>query len=280
MRDGIFVGEGGTFDWTPAGLSADSVYCNFSSYNFNVTRPELKADLVKFNYLGKTPGIIPGTFDFKSPARKDSIPSSYPRFKSYQSGLAIQGIGDEDVKYHGGFSLTGNKITSASVSGDYSTIYVFSNSSKMFTARSTDFRFLDSTIVAGNTKISIYHNSDSIVHPSIRMKYDYGKDFLLILPEKGPMRHAPYSSSFYNIDFAADIIKWNLKSDSLNILTDGGRKTVPMIIESVDYYDEEDFRLLKGQGFSFHPLMLTASYCLKKRVQFSCVLKFATVQKS
>lgn len=49
MRDNIFVGEGGSFDWSPAGLSQDVVTCELTQYNFNVTRPEFSANLVKLN---------------------------------------------------------------------------------------------------------------------------------------------------------------------------------------------------------------------------------------
>ena len=81
------------------------------------------------------------------------------------------------------------------------------------------------------------------------------------------MKHSPYSSTFFNVDFASDVIQWDLNSDSLNLLTDGGRNTVPLIIESIDFYDPEDFRLLKGQGFTFHPLALVANYCMKNNVR-------------
>lgn len=267
LRDNIFVGEAGSFDWTPAGLSPDSVYCNFSQYNFNVNSPEFKADLVKLTYVGRTPGFIPGTFEFKSQARRDSVPSNYPRFMSYQSDIEVQGIGNENIQYHGGFSLLGNKITSASASGDPSTIDVSMDGAKKFTARSPEFKFLDSAIVADKAKIHIYQQNDSIVHQDVRMRYDYGKENLLIQHDKGEMHYAPYSSSFFGVDFSADIVRWNLKSDSLDLLTDGGRRTVPMVIESVNYYDLDDYRLLQGQGFSFHPLALVAAYCLKKHVR-------------
>lgn len=267
LYDGIFAGEEGRFDWSPAGLNPDSVYCNFSLYNFKVARPEFKADLVKFNYVGKTPGFIPGTFEFKSQARRDSVPSNYPHFRSYQSDLNIQGIGNERVRYRGGFSLFGNKISSKSVSGGTSTIDLIDESRRIFTASSPEFDFADSTISASQAAIGIYHNNDSIVHRDVRVKYDYGKDELLIQQDKGAMRYAPYSSSFFNVDFSAGIIKWNLKTDSVNMYTAGGRNTVPLIIESVDYYDAEDFRLLKGQGFSFHPLALVVGYCFKKRTR-------------
>jgi hypothetical protein len=102
------------------------------------------------------------------------------------------------------------------------------------------------------------------------MKYYFGADSLqriLLQKDKGNLKHTPYSATFFNVDFAADIIKWDLFSDSLDILTDGGRNTVPMIIESVDFYDPDDFRLLSGKGFSFHPLALVANYCMKYNVR-------------
>lgn len=270
FRSNLFIGEEGSFDWSSAGLSPDSVVCNIVSYNFNIKKPELRSDLVKLNYVGRTPGFIPGTLEFKSLARQDSTASSYPRFRSFQSSLAIQGIGDANVKYRGGFSLIGKKISSASASGGASTIEVFHNGEKKFTARSSDFEFSDSTIIAQKSSINIPIESDSITHPSVRMKYTFGADStqrLVLQKDKGYMKHTPYAASFFNVDFAADVIKWNLFSDSLNVLTDGGRNTVPLMIESIDFYDPEDFRLLAGKGFSFHPLALIANYCIKNNVR-------------
>ncbi len=270
FNDNLFIGEGGSFDWTPAGLSSDSVYCNLTNYNFNASKPEFKADLVKLTYKGRTPGFIPGNFEFKSQARKDSVSSTYPRFSSYQSNVEVQGIGSSHVIYRGGFSLKGNKISSASVSGEYSMIEVSGDGSKKFTARSPEFQFSDSTITATKAMVSIYQRNDSISHPSLRMKYTFKPDSsqrLVLLKEKGPMRNTPYSATFFSIDFSADKIEWLLKEDTLNVFTDGNRNTVPLVIQSIDYYDADDFRLLRGEGFSFHPLSLVVAYCLKKKVR-------------
>ena len=269
LTSNIFVGEEGTFDWTAAHLSPDSVFCNLVSYNFNVSKPEFKSDLVKLNYIGKTPGFIPGVLEFKSVARKDSVPSTYPRFKSFQNSLRINGIGDANVKYTGGFSLLGRKVSSASVGGGLSKVEVSHAGEPKFIAQSSDFQFTDSTIISLKSRINIIQGKDSITHPVVRMKYTYGDSIqhLLLKKDKGGMKHSPYSSTFFNVDFASDVIDWNLTSDSLNLFTDGGRNTVPLIIESIDFYDPEDFRLLKGQGFSFHPLSLVAIYCIKNNVR-------------
>lgn len=266
LTEQIFVGEGGTFDWSSAGLHSDSVYCTMTGYNFNVSKAELKADLVKLNYVGKTPGTIPGTFEFKSQPRKDSVASSFPRFKSYQSDLSINGLSDENVKYRGGFSLTGPRISSSSAMGEEARIEVFNKGSKKFQAMSADFVFTENSISANKARINILQGNDSIVHSLVRMKYSFDQDStqkLLVMKDKGDMRNSPYASSYFGVDFTADILRWDLNSDSMNIQTDGGRNIVPMIIESNDFYDIEDYRLLKGSGFKFHPLTLVVSYSLK-----------------
>lgn len=266
----LFIGEEGDFDWTSAGFSPDSLICKMTTYFFDVRKPELKADVVKLNYIGKTPGFIHGSFEFRSQSRKDSALSTYPRFRSYQSNLLITGLADENVRYKGGFSLIGNKISSTSVTGEPAVIEVYHEGEKKFTAVSSDFYFDPGSIVSDRTKINILQGNDSLVHQRVRMKYTYGSDStqrLLLQKDDGDMRNAPYSSTFFNIDFSADVLHWDLYSDSLNMQIDGARNTVPLIIESIDFFDPEDYRLLKGVGFSFHPLALVANYALKNGIR-------------
>src|SRR5690606_28151365 len=135
----LFAGEGGSFDWTPAGLGPDEVTCNMTTYHFDVTKPVLSAELVKLNYQGKTPGFIPGTFEFKTQSRPDSALSSFPRFKSYQNDLTIQGLADENVRYKGGFSLIGNRVSSLSAFNSTAKIEVFSGGDRKFIARAREF---------------------------------------------------------------------------------------------------------------------------------------------
>lgn len=270
LRDHTFVGEKGTFDWTVAGLGTDLVNCEIQVYHFKVNKAEFKSDLVKLKYEGKTPGYIPGTFEYKSEARRDSVDSSYPRFRSFQNTLEIQGIADKNVRYIGGFSLIGKKITGSSVSGAESMIEISNNGQKKFSARSPEFLFSETSIISNKARVALQHRNDSITHPSVRFKYSFGGDTLqklIVRKDKGAMKHTPYSSSYFNIDFAADVIRWDLAADSLNVEIDGARNTVPLVIESVDYYDPEDYRVLKGEGFSFHPVALVASYCLRNGVR-------------
>ncbi|HLZ17813.1 MAG TPA: hypothetical protein VKQ08_12265, partial [Cyclobacteriaceae bacterium] len=204
LRDRIFVGEGGQFDWSPAGLSADSVYYEFNKYNFKTTQASLGALQGKLTYVGRLPGKIPGTFDFKSVNHKGSKFSVYPRFKSYENKVTILGLGSDRIKYTGGFALEGSLITSQSVGGNPATLEVSGESDKKFKAVSLSLSFADSLIMAASARIVIYQGNDSLVHPSMQLRYHYGKQVLSLVKDKTQLRRAPFTSSYFGIDFTAD----------------------------------------------------------------------------
>ncbi|MDZ4714902.1 MAG: hypothetical protein SH819_05475 [Cytophagales bacterium] len=267
LRDGTFVGEKGTFGWEPAGLSSDSVYFEFKEYNFNVDLAHIRAEQGSLRYLGKVSQKIDGVFEFRSARHKDKKSSEYPRFMSFQSNVVMEGLSDKNVKYTGGFALNGRRIFSSSVSGDYAKLEVSGKEEKMFTARSREFEFRDSLITAKRARIQLYQLNDSIYHPAVQMQFDYGKHRLLVEREKGQLRDAPFTSTFFNVDFSTDLIRWDLESDSMNLRTYGGNNQAPMIIESTGYYHPNDYMLLTGKGFRFHPLAVVVNYAKNAGVQ-------------
>lgn len=269
MRDGTFVGEKGTFGWDPAGISGDSVYFEFKEYNFNVDHPEVKAETGKLRYEGLVGTKVDGIFEFKSVRHKDKESANYPRFMSFMANVNIIGLSNDQMRYTGGLALNGKRMYSSSVSGDYARLEVRDEEGPKFVARSKQFEFKDdSLITARQAMIQLYQDNDSIFHPAVQFRYDYGKQQLSLDRGVGQLKDAPYSSSFFNVDFSADQLRWNLRSDSMNIRTIGGNNQAAMIIESRDYYHPDDYRLLGGKGFSFHPLAAFVNYANKNGRDF------------
>jgi hypothetical protein len=260
LRDRMFVGEGGRFDWSSAGLGADSVYYEFNKYNFKTAQAVLTAAQGNLTYVGRLQGKVPGVFEFRSLTHKNKKSAVFPRFKSYENKVSLLGFGSDKIKYTGGFGLEGGLITSNSVSGAPATVEVNGESDKKFKAVSLTFSFKDSSILANSARIVIYQGNDSLVHPSMQLKYNYGKALMTITKDKSPQRKAPFSSSYFGIEFNADAIRWSLKSDSLDIFTQGSGHVSPMVIESQDFYDPEDFRQLRDQSFEFNPLILVVNH--------------------
>jgi len=260
LRNKLFVGEGGRFDWSSAGLSPDSVYYDLIKYNFTTSQPTLKAEQGKLTHVGRLAQPVSGVMEFKSINHKTKESSSYPRFKSYESNISIKGLGTDKLKYTGGFGMQGKSINSNSLTGLPATLEVFGDTDRKFKAIASSFGFKDSVIVSAKAKITIYQQNDSIVHPAMAMEYEFNKQNLVLTKESSPLRKAPFTSTFFDVDFTADRLYWNLKSDTITMYIMGGGKVAPLVFESVDFYDPDGYRELRGQGFSFHPLALVVNY--------------------
>jgi hypothetical protein len=265
LEDNLFVGEGGRFDWSSAGLGPDSVYYDLKQFVFNAAKPVIKAEQGKLTYVGRVNGSVDGVFEFQSVKHKDDASATYPRFMSYESSIAMLGLSDDKMRYTGGFALNGQRVYSSSVTGGNARLEVLGETDKKFEAQSRLFEFQDSTIVSKNAAVRIYQGNDSIFHPAISFRYEYGKKFLTLHRSKGTLKDTPFTSSFFKVDFTGDVLRWSMKTDStgadsLNIFTTAGLSQEPMVIESQDFFDPNDFKLLKGVGFSFHPLVVVAQY--------------------
>ncbi len=264
LRDRLFVGDGGSFDWSPAGLGSDSVFYELKKYHFKTNQPSFKAVQGNLTYRGKLASRVPGILEFKSINHKLKKAAVYPRFKSYESNISMAGLGSDSLKYTGGFGMLGASVTSQNVNNDPATIEVSGRSEKKFKAQSLSFTFKDSVIISNNTRITIYQGAyDSITHPSMQMSFDFKNQVLQLSKDNTNLKKAPFASSYFGVDFSADNIRWNLKTDSMSLSIQGSAHIAPMVIESHDFYDPEDYRLLRGQGFNFHPLALVVNYANK-----------------
>ncbi len=262
LKNNTFVGVGGKFDWQIAGLGADSVYCNFDKYNFDVTKPKISAENVKMSYIGKLDKAVEGVFDFESQRHQGFDKSKFPRFKSYENDVKVNLASDNKLVYQGGFSLEGRKISSSSLYAGPATIEVSTEGKKSFWSRSNRFIMNDSLVEAELASVVIYQYGDSITHPAIQIKYNYLNDNLIVLKDQGRYKYAPFFASHFNMDITADMIKWDLNQDSIDISILNARSQIPAYFESREYFNPDRFGELAGI-YKFHPLFLVVGYSRK-----------------
>jgi hypothetical protein len=265
VNNEMFIGEGGRFDWSTAGLPSDSVFADLKQYYFRTNTPQLKAEQAKLTYRGRLAHQVDGVFEFRSVRHKDESTASYPRFMTYESNIQMLGLDDENLRYTGGFALNRKKILSSSLNGGNARLEVLGDADRKFEAQSRLFEFRDSTIVSQNAALRIYQGNDSIYHPAVQLRYGYKDKQLTIQRSKTQLKDTPFTSSYFRVDFSGDMLRWGLKEDSLgrdslNVFTSAGLSQAPMVIESQDFFDPRDYALLRGVGFSFHPLALVSKY--------------------
>ena len=258
-----FVGEGGKVNWSNTGLDSDKVYADFQKYSLEVSRPELSAENVKLTYVGKLSEPVEGVFEFKNSRYNSPDDAKYPRFKSYESNIEVQNIGGENLVYHGGFALMGNKIYSSSVFSGMASIEVKKEGKKQFVIKSKQFNLQDTLINSELSAVVIFHGQDSIYHPAVRSRFNTQTNVLTILKDAGSFKNTPFVSSYFKMDIIADILRWDVKSDSMDISILSGKNQVPARFESQEYFNENRFHQLKSL-YEYHPLQMVIGYARKK----------------
>lgn len=264
LHSHILVGEGGKFDWVNAGLSPDSVFYTMDKYNFDIRVPRLSAENGHLTYKGKVDEPVKGAFQFASQKHYGTNTARYPRFMSYNADHRVsiydnKSVNPHVVSYVGGFSMDGSKINSNSLMEGAATLEVQGGGKQKFKAISKRFVIGDSLITSPLSTVTIFQRQDSIFHPAIRLKYAVDSSQLTIQAAEGFYRETPFVSTHLKMDIKADIMRWDLRTDSLNISTLTARNKVPVIFESHEYFNEERFDKL-SQMYGFHPLIMAVSY--------------------
>ena len=255
----VFLGDGGKIDWSSAGLDPETVFATLDKYSFNTRSPYLEASNAKLTYRGKIEGEASGYFEFKS-VRHDSVADArYPKFISYENNIILRDLGDENLQFTGGIMMEGGKLFAASAYGRDSKLEYRSPEGPKFKIRSKLFDFADSTITAYHSKMTIYQGRDSITHPSVKSRYYTNSKEFVAIKDKNGYNLRPFDATYYKMTIDADMIRWDMNSDSLNISILNAKSLLPAYFKSTNYYDFKEIKELTGV-YNFNPLMVVYSY--------------------
>jgi hypothetical protein len=258
----LWVGKTGTFDFSPSGFDPEQVYCNLDEYNFDISKCFLSAENVELTYKGLIADPVEGVLEFDTKRHKGPEDADYPRFKSYYSEVRLDNWGHKGVIFIGGFALRGRKMYGNSVFPGNSKLMVQDEKGIQFVSRGENFIMKDSLVTSDESSISIFHHQDSLFHPNTKLRYDLSKKILTVIKGDNSFKVTPFTSTFYNMDIQADMLKWDLNTDSLDIRILNARKHIPATFESSEYFSEDRFNRLSG-FFGFNPLLVAVSYARK-----------------
>ena len=112
--------------------------------------------------------------------------------------------------------------------------------------------------------VIIYHGEDSIYHPAVQMRYNSKENIVTLLKDDGGFKSMAYNSSYFDSDFTADMIKWHLDADSLDISILNAKNKIPVKFESQEYYKDAKFDALAAL-YGFNPLLMAVGYARKNK---------------
>ncbi len=255
----MFIGEGGTFDWSLTGLEEKQIYAELNGYNFNVRRPGFKAEDVKLHYRSLLEKPAEGIFEYRSLKHKTPGDATYPRFISYENNNKISISGGANIVFKGGISLSAQRRTTSCLSKSKSELKVSDEKGRKFWVEALKFDIGDSLITARHAGITIYQSGDSITHPSVKFRYYLSNNEMVAVKELDGFKVRPFNSSYYQMSINADLIKWNLDADSINISIMNAKSMLPAFFKSTEYFDQREITELSGV-YKFNPLMVVYHY--------------------
>ncbi|MFZ9503751.1 MAG: hypothetical protein ACO263_04175 [Cyclobacteriaceae bacterium] len=259
LSDGVFIGSGGSFDWP--GIEG-AQFISTGLWSFDSSKPEFSMDMGRLTYTGMLASPVLGKLTYNTMARPTPSGPITPRFNSYESGIPLNRITYPGLSFSGGFSLTGTRPGNESVTNTRATLRLDTEADQRFKVRSQEFMFRDSIVTAKKSEVSLYYRGDSIYHPSVDFTFNLKRKAVYLNKSKGELKDAPFETTYFNVDFSADRLTWNLEKDSIDIYSSSDVAQDPVIIQSKEHFNQNDWRLLAGTGFGFHALMLTAQYAI------------------
>ncbi|PIB37055.1 hypothetical protein BFP72_17420 [Reichenbachiella sp. 5M10] len=261
LKEEQFVGTSGTIDWPDDLRGTDGAVVELKGYSFNTTTPLLRTTRAELQYPDMFDGTIPGVFYFKSGKRHSKSEKKHPAFTSLHSDINLK-LPGKGVKYVGGFALVGARKYGRSIAKELSTLEVQGVEGRSFVSKSYEYVLEDSLVTAERSSMVIHHGSDSIYHPAVGASYDASGPELKLFVDKGDYKHTYYYSSFFKMEFQADMVEWNLDSSDLDVSILNAPNRVPALFESEEYFNPIRYTKMTGL-FGFHPIMLVVQYARK-----------------
>jgi len=257
LKDGIFAGKGGKFNWQTAGDS--SIYTDLDTYSFNITQPKIVAENVTLHNENQLANPIKGTLEYRSVKRSRSQPAQYPRFVSNKNDAQLK-ASRKNIAYKGGFALIGTTMFSTSLSDEPSKITVSFQDKPAFSATSRKFSLKDSVISAPLASFTMPMGKDSLYHPGVTFIYnDQEGQVKLGRAEKTDFGPLPYQDSYHKMSIWAQSMRWNFPNEKVEFTRIDGKQVVPVKLESFDFFKKERFRGI-AQEYGFQPLLMAANY--------------------
>lgn len=246
-----WTGNNGKVNWLRAGLDSNLVYALLSEYKIDLKTGKVKADGANLYYKDYFKDKLSGTYEDQIFTYNQPI-INFPRFTSVNNDNNIKNL-VTDVDCKGTFRLEGNKII---VSGtEYEPAYMWfrkkhkdlSGYYQFIKLISSSFAFDGTRILSSEASMSIYHEYDSIFHPSVNMTYYDSSRIVTFTRTNDNLGICPFIDSYHKIDIKTGMIAWDMDLDEMiftrpPVLSSDYTAT----FESDRYFLDDQFDQFKG----------------------------------
>ncbi len=244
-------GSQGIVDWTRHGLAKDH-YCNLGAYEIEVKKTTYSIDNAVLHYpTFFQVDSIKGKFQDKLVASGQI--NSFPRFNSNANVLEIDNLGP-GIKYIGKFNLQGTSVLGSGTKETPAKILLYNEKEELiFRAESEHFTIKKGELITGaGVEVGLYSGQDSIVHPSVNLRFDIvNREVSFTRGERGSDRN-PFFTSFHQLNMDSDKMTWFIDQDSIAVggqaVAVGKSADQEVSFESLKYFSPEVYRRMQSIG--------------------------------
>lgn len=262
IMDKTWKGTGGMINWTRVGFAPNEVSATFGAYTIDMSKPSYTIDSVWLNYPEYFPKPILGKINDMITKELDYSTVKYPQFISYEKGHSFDRKISPNIKISGGFMMKGNDVVISSEDGSpvRVALYDLSNTKKILEAEGTACVFKRGHFIRmERSRIKLYAQTDSIIHPFASLKYDVMTNTITILREDFGSGRARYRSNFHNMSFDADMLTWKIDQDYIDLaMLQGKGKNAAKFI-SYNNFDMETYNQARTASVETNPLKILSN---------------------
>lgn len=273
----LFFGDGGTVNFTRAGISVSEANAIVKRYAINLKGSEYSMDSVAFTYKKYFDQELKGRYIDKLLANVNDSNATYPRFYSYAANLDIKNM-VKDADYKGGFSLQGSKMVGSGNRRQDASITFNLNGKPQLKLLSQGFIFRPDRIVSVNAAAVIYWEKDSIYHPGVEFKYIYGDKTVTLTKNGQTAINSPYFDSYHKMDLDFDQLVWKITDPLMDLKMISGGGESKLKFESVNFFSRQRFDKIQGLS-EVHPLFKIKQFAEEHNAKVISVPEFAEYMK-
>ena len=258
---GIFIGQGGKVNWKRTGLEENMVWAELGRYEIILKTSGFTADSAAFynkNYFQKS---IQGRVTEKVVSEKGSN-ISFPRFDSYNKRMQIPNIA-KDVDYDGGFSMRGAKFLGSGDKEKDANLFFKRNGQKFLIVGAKMIGITAEKLTAENANFKIFIDKDSIVHPSVNMKFMVKDRALSLIRTNSGISKSPFLNSYHKLDMYFEELVWKIDETILDLRMLVGNTQEDGNFESSNYFRNDSYDGLQGMD-QVNPLIQIRDFVKKQ----------------
>lgn len=255
-----FYGRGGTVDWWRVGLKSEEVYAKIlSGYRIDLRELSYEVDTVGMHHAAFFDEPVLGRLSERVTTSPPNRFTTYPQFRSFIQNYYIRNI-FEDVNFEGGIALEGSKFIGTGQKDKPAELSFFRGDELFVRARSAEYHIEDNNLSAMRSAVSIYHEQDSLYHPSLKMRFHSANREMSLYRSGQGLSRSPFYDSYHMVDIYCEALFWKMHEDTMSFemkprISDISEAS----FESVNHFSKDEYYKLQGID-PVNPLDLVKKY--------------------